>query len=173
MSMRFPPGAQTADRTPGPGSYPGVCEYDSIGTDLVSIGAAAREAHGMSATEAIHSKDAGMHTQVRQVLNYSAMNKAIEKLKTHLGELFDSIYDAFAYFDVDGDWSISESEFRHMLKQLDIDMEPDYLRLVVSRMDTVADGSIDPKEFIRSLRWKREGHKKWKDEADAMTQSCR
>ena len=173
MSMRLPPGAQTADRTPGPGSYPGVCEYDSIGTDLVSIGAAARETHGMSATEAIHSRDAGTHTEVRQVLNYSAMNKAIEKLKTHLGELFDSIYDAFAYFDVDGDWSISESEFRHMLKQLDIDMEQDYLRLVVSRMDTVADGSIDPKEFIQSLRWKREGHKKWKDEVDAMTQSCR
>lgn len=85
---------------PGPGSYD-VQTYDGIGTDVVALGAATRELYGMSATEALH-KEGGGEKCVKQVLNYSAMNKAVEELKRTLGELFENIYDAFAFFDIDG-----------------------------------------------------------------------
>lgn len=85
---------------PGPGSYD-IRKYDGIGTDLVAIGAATRELLGTSATEAVHNKiDA--EKAVKPVLNYSAMNKAVEELKKTLGELFENVYDAFSFFDIDG-----------------------------------------------------------------------
>ena len=154
---------------PGPGAYD-IRDYDGIGTDLVAIGASARAAHGMSATHAIHTNY--QDTQINSVLNYSAINKVLEELKATLGRLFATVYDAFAYFDVDGDWGISESEFRRMLHNLDIHMDASRVSLIVRRMDTQADGTIDPKEFIQTLRWHPAMHKKASAHEDAMRRSC-
>jgi hypothetical protein len=168
-----PPKRSTAESWPGPGEYD-TRGYDAIGTDLVSIGAATRAMYGMTATEAIRpdKKKQAEETQVRPVLNYSAMNKAIEGLKHRLGEIFLTVYDAFAYFDVDGDWGISECEFRRMLKELKIEIDDANLGLIVRRMDVVSDGSIDPKEFIQALRWHPSMYKKFADEEKAMRQAA-
>jgi hypothetical protein len=40
-----------------------------------------------------------------------------------------------------------------MLLNLDVHVEDDKLGLIVRRMDTMADGLIDPKEFMQALRW--------------------
>jgi len=171
-----PPASKKSDAEswPGPGDYD-TRGYDGIGTDLLSIGAATRELYGMSATDAIRPENKKLvaETQVRPVLNYSAMNKAIEGLKKTLGELFATVYDAFAYFDIDGDWGISESEFRRMLKNLDIEIDDANLGLIVRRMDVVSDGTIDPKEFIQALRWHPSMYKKFADEENAMQQAAR
>ena len=168
-----PPAPKKAESRPGPGEYD-TRGYDAIGTDLVSIGAATRAMYGMTATEAIRpdKKKQAQETQVRPVLNYSAMNKAIEELKQMLGEIFLTVYDAFAYFDVDGDWGISEGEFRRMLKELNIEIDDANLGLIVRRMDVVSDGSIDPKEFIQALRWHPSMYKKFADEENAMRQAA-
>ena len=96
------------------------------------------------------------------------MNKAVVELKQTLGEMFENVYEAFAFFDIDGDWGISEDEFKKMLDKLDIHLEENKLNLVVRRMDVVADGMIDPKEFIQALRWHPSMYKKFSDEEAAM-----
>jgi hypothetical protein len=37
------------------------------------------------------------------------MNKAVEELKKTLGELFETVYDAFSFFDIDGGSSPEKS----------------------------------------------------------------
>ena len=146
---------------PGPGAYE-TAPYDAIGTDLVSIGAAARAAFGSSATG-----------KPEPVLNYSAMNGAAEELKKVLKGLFDNIYEAFTFFDIDGSLSITKSELKKMLGVLEISIDDTQLGLVVRRMDTSNDGSIDPKEFIQALRWHSGICKKGSDEEAAMFQTCK
>lgn len=58
------------------------------------------------------------------------------------------------------DANISESEFRRMLQNLDVHIEDEKLGLIVRRMDTMADGLIDPKEFTQALRWHPAMYKK-------------
>ena len=94
------PAANCALDVPGPGSYD-TRKYDGIGADVLAIGAATRALYGMSATEAVHNKIAG-EKQMKPVLNYSAMNKAVEELKKTFSELFENVYDAFSFFDIDG-----------------------------------------------------------------------
>ena len=107
------------------------------------------------------------------VLNYSAMNGAAEELKKVLKGLFDNIYEAFTFFDIDGSLSITKSELKKMLGVLEISIDDTQLGLVVRRMDTSNDGSIDPKEFIQALRWHSGICKKGSDEEAAMFQACK
>ena len=40
-----------------------------------------------------------------------------------------------------------------MLHNIDVTIDDEKLGLIVRRMDTMADGLIDPKEFVQALRW--------------------
>jgi hypothetical protein len=172
IGEKVPTTTTKSNDVPGPGTYD-TLSYDGIGTDHVSIGAAIREACGTSATAAQRDRDRNADTFIKPVVNYSMMNKAVEELKGILAELFENIYDTFAFFDLNGDWGVSESEFKKMLTKIDVELEPTHLSLIVRRMDTVADGMIDPKEFIQALRWHPPMYKRWKDEEQAMVLSAR
>ncbi len=83
------------------------------------------------------------------VLNLSAMNGPAEELKKVLKGHFDNIYEAFTFFDIDGSLSITKSELKKMLGVLEISIDDTQLGLVVRRMDTSNDGSIDHKSLFR------------------------
>ncbi|KAJ1482191.1 hypothetical protein T484DRAFT_2677395 [Baffinella frigidus] len=168
LGERPPPAV--ANQGPGPGEY-SANVYGAIGTDKVAIGAAMRAETGRSATEVVRAvrdktylygeKLSEGHANIVRdegggkpaLLNYSAMNKAVTAVKEGLQDRFSTVYDAFAYFDINGDWHVTPNEFATMLKKLQMGISDRDLTMLMHRLDAITDGTIDPKEFVSVLRW--------------------
>jgi hypothetical protein len=82
-------------------------------------------------------------------------------LKSQLMPLFANIYDAFSFFDIDGDWNLSTTEFLVGLRKLRIDTSDLTKELAESHngvglmrtLDTHNMSVVDPKTFIKLLSW--------------------
>ncbi|KAJ1486387.1 hypothetical protein T484DRAFT_1790001, partial [Baffinella frigidus] len=91
----------------------------------------------------------------------AAQNKvsSVEALQTGLKKRFDSVYDAYVFFDINGDWNLTIVELRLMLKSLAVEVllpvpDIDYaFRALDGDSKSTQDGAIDPKEFTSILAW--------------------
>ena len=89
-------------------------------------------------------KEAKKQTQVDKA------NAFVYRLQTYFRERFDSIFDAWTYFDVNGDWNVSTQEFLLEYKKLKI---PISAREVLNTIDKDGYGDVDVHEFVGALAW--------------------
>ena len=54
-----------------------------------------------------------------------------------LSLMFKTVYEAFAFFDINGDWSITRAEFKQMLGILGVRISEVQLDMIVRRLDVV------------------------------------
>ena len=72
------------------------------------------------------------------------------KLQTHLRARFDSIFEAWTYFDINGDWNVTTAEFLLEYKKLRMPIPAkDILKII----DKDGYGDIDVHEFVGTLAW--------------------
>jgi hypothetical protein len=72
------------------------------------------------------------------------------KLQTHLRARFDSIFEAWTYFDINGDWNVTTAEFVLEYKKLRM---PIHAKDVLKVIDKDGYGDIDVHEFVTTLTW--------------------
>jgi hypothetical protein len=80
--------------------------------------------------------DSGMRLQVRK----------------QFAARFDSIYDAWVFLDLDGDWELSHLEFKQGIVKMKIPNLPSTER-IIGHLDKENDGSIEPVPFMKALAW--------------------
>lgn len=56
----------------------------------------------------------------------------LTEVKRLFSQLFDSIFDAFIFFDVSGDWTLTQNEFITYCKMLRLPMTPADLKMAMS-----------------------------------------
>jgi len=78
--------------------------------------------------------------------------KAIATLKNGLCRRFSTVYEAFVFFDMRGDWKVTANELKVMLKQIAIAL-PDVSQAMRFLDGASQDGAIDAKEFVHMLAW--------------------
>ena len=78
--------------------------------------------------------------------------KAIATLKHGLCRRFSTVYEAFVFFDMRGDWKVTANELKVMLQKLAVAL-PDVSQAVRSLDGKSQDGVIDAKEFVHTLAW--------------------
>ena len=75
----------------------------------------------------------------------------LDAFKQYLSRIFDSIYDAWAFYDINGDWDVSRQEFTRMCRALNL--EDSEIDAVVRVIDKDGYGEIDPHEFMGTCAW--------------------
>jgi hypothetical protein len=105
----------------------------------VGIGAAARHEKGISSTQLVREVKLGLRdpdtVDTRAIIvNYSEMNKSLDKLKAGLITRFNNVYEAFVFMDRGGDWMITCNEFKMQSKSLKINIDPRDMELCLKRL---------------------------------------
>ena len=77
---------------------------------------------------------------------------ALAIMKKGLCRRFSNIYEAFAFFDMKGNWRITATELELMLQKLAIGL-PDVAQAMQFLDGRSKDGVIDAKEFVHMLAW--------------------
>ena len=77
---------------------------------------------------------------------------ALAIMKKGLCRRFSNIYEAFAFFDMKGNWRITATELELMLQKLSIGL-PDVAQAMRFLDGRSKDGVIDAKEFVHMLAW--------------------
>ena len=99
--------------------------------------------------------------RVRLAKNAPSLENPLQALKDELEMRFDSVYDAFVYFDVQGDWKVTLQEIKHMTRRLKINMTHVDVDIALEQARVNNHGSefFSANGFVRQLRWQVEDKK--------------
>ena len=75
--------------------------------------------------------------------------------KPALAARFDSVYDAWVFFDKVGDWKVSADAFEEQAKLLQLDKDGVTVAEVLAVADPRGTRILDPQEFCSVMDWQR------------------
>ena len=94
-------------------------------------------------------------------------DEPLEALKDALAIRFDSSVEAFVYFDMQGDWSVTQAEVNNMIKRLSVGLsKPDLESALQALFIASHGGGINANEFVRRLKWSQDDVSKVKEVFD-------
>lgn len=92
------------------------------------------------------------------------IDQPLEALKDALSIRFDSSVEAFVYFDMQGDWSVTQAEVQNMIKRLSVGLsKPDLDCALQAIFIASHGGGINANEFVRRLKWSQDDVSKVKE----------
>jgi len=98
----------------------------------------------------------------------------LEDLKDALSVRFDDSVDAFVFFDIQGDWSVTQAEMLNMIKRLNVPLsKPDVDSALQALFIASHGGGINSLEFVRRLKWTKDDVRKIKEVFDLNTNEVR
>ena len=68
----------------------------------------------------------------------------MREVKKVFSQLFDSVFDAFIFFDVSGDWTLTQNEFVQYCKMLQLPMTPADLHIAMSDQVKIMQSDLKP-----------------------------
>eukprot|EP00961_Rhodomonas_salina_P197803 2669349-Rhodomonas_salina.1 len=80
---------------------------------------------------------------------YVSKRNAMNMLRSGLSKRFDSVYEAYVFFDINGDWSVSLVEMKRRLQNIGMHT-PELENFFRSN---ASDGRVGPIEFVQKLSW--------------------
>ena len=91
----------------------------------------------------------------------------LEAFKEALSVRFNSSVDAFVFFDIQGDWSVTQAEVQNMIKRLQVPLsKPDLEGALEALFIASHGGGINANEFVRRLKWQKDDVRKVKEVFD-------
>lgn len=91
----------------------------------------------------------------------------LEAFKDALSIRFDSSVEAFIFFDIQGDWSVTQAEVQNMIKRLNVPLtKPDLESALQGLFIASHGGGINSLEFVRRLKWTKDDVRKVKEVFD-------
>ena len=106
------------------------------------------------------------------------IREAADALKVQLAMRFENIYDAYSFFDLDGDWNLTVNEFLVGLRRVFIDtktLEREFAHNRVGLLRTLDKHNtsvIDVKAFISMLAW-HPRHSSWSKALEASRENAK
>jgi len=88
-----------------------------------------------------------------------SVTNPFQALKLALRSRFDSVFDAFVYFDIDGSWSVSLSEFKTMMKALALSLTSNDIEAALREICVPSSTAFSAAEFCSKLNWADTGAK--------------
>ena len=81
----------------------------------------------------------------------------IAEFSALLATRFEDVFDAFVFFDMDGDWQVTNKEMHAMLPKLQLNMTTTDLDLTIAKIMRERNYKdeiyVDPKQFAKNLAW--------------------
>ena len=81
----------------------------------------------------------------------------IAQFSAMLATRFDNVFEAFVFFDMDGDWQVTNKEMHTMLPKLQLEMTKTDLDLTIGKIMRERNFKdeifVDPKQFAKNLAW--------------------
>ena len=81
----------------------------------------------------------------------------IAEFSALLATRFEDVFDAFVFFDMDGDWQVTNKEMHAMLPKLQLNMTITDLDLTIAKIMRERNYKdeifVDPKQFAKNLAW--------------------
>ena len=90
--------------------------------------------------------------QQRMIKYLQSTQNPHKKIKEILSEIFDSVYEAFVFFDIDGSWQVRAATFLHMCKNvLCLPLTNADLKLTLETVGWLQ--SISAHDFVQAFAW--------------------
>ena len=91
----------------------------------------------------------------------------MQEFKDALSVRFDSAVEAFVFFDIQGDWAVTQAEVQNMIKRLMLPLsKPDIESALQAIFIASHGGGINSLEFVRRLKWSQDDTTKVKEVFD-------
>ncbi len=109
-----------------------------------------------------------LQTMCHVLRHYAPTSDApLESFKDALSIRFDSSVEAFVFFDIQGDWSVTQAEVQNMVKRLNLPLtKPDLESALQALFIASHGGGINSNEFVRRLKWTKDDVRKVKEVFD-------
>ena len=97
-----------------------------------------------------------LHLKIARMVPNS--DDPLARIKTIFSQVFDSIFDAFIFFDVSGDWTLTKVEFIQFCKMLQLPLTPADLTVALSEQCRSIGGELgldelDSMSFVKNFKW--------------------
>jgi hypothetical protein len=98
--------------------------------------------------------------QQRMTKYLQSSHEPMESIRTIFSNIFDSVYDAFVFFDIEGSWQVSAPTFLHLCKNiLELPLTNADLNLALESVGWLQ--SLNAHDFIHKLAWHPVNEKTW------------